>query len=143
MNLKSKISSYQVIAISIGIVYLWFGLLKYFPEMNPAENLAQNTISVLTFNLIPPNISIILLAIWESVLGILLILNIYNKTVIAAALIHIIFTFTPLFIFPKQIFIDAPFQLSLLGQYITKNFIIVSALSILYKRPTINLNHII
>ena len=134
--MKYKISSNQVVAMSIGVVYLWFGILKYFPGVSPAEGLAQNTIDALTFNLIPSSVSIILLAIWESLVGILLILNIYRRAVVVIALVHMAFTFTPLFLFPKQMFIDVPFQLSLLGQYVIKNFIIVSALQILYKLPT-------
>ena len=134
--MKYKISSNQVVAMSIGVVYLWFGILKYFPGVSPAEGLAQNTIDALTFNLIPSSVSIILLAIWESLVGILLILNIYRRAVVVIALVHMAFTFTPLFLFPSQVFIDMPFQLSLLGQYIIKNFIIVSALLILYKLPT-------
>ena len=136
MNLKHKTSSNQVLAISIGVVYLWFGTLKYFPGVSPAEGLAQNTISALTFNLIPSSVSIILLAILESLVGLLLILNVYRRGIVVIALIHIVFTFTPLFLFPKQVFVDVPFQLSLLGQYIIKNFIIVSALLILYNSPT-------
>ena len=126
-----------MVAICIGIVYLWFGTLKYFPGVSPAEDLAQNTISALTFNLIPPNVSIILLAIGESLIGVFLLMNIYRRTVVVIALVHMACTFTPLFLFPDLIFVNVPFQLSLLGQYIIKNIIIASALFILYQ----NTNH--
>jgi len=54
----------RFLSISIGLVYLWFGGLKYFSGFSPAEQLAQDTIAVLTFDLIPPNYSILLLALW-------------------------------------------------------------------------------
>lgn len=135
MTSKYKASSNQLLAISIGLVYIWFGTLKYFPNLSPAEDLAKNTIGVLTFNLIPAGVSIILLAIWETLVGVLLLFNVYRKKVVVFALVHMVFTFTPLLFFPKQVFIEVPFQLSLLGQYIIKNLIIVAALIVLYQSP--------
>lgn len=138
MALKDRIKSNHILAFSIGLVYLWFGALKYFPGQSPAESLAQNTIDALTFHLIPSNISIILLAIWETLVGFLMILNMYRKKIVLIALVHMIFTFSPIFIFPDQIFTNAPFQFTLLGQYIFKNLIIIGGLLTLYKmsKPT-------
>lgn len=119
--------------MSIGVIYLWFGVLKYFPNVSPAEDLAKNTIDVLTFGLIPSNVSIILLAIWESVVGLLLIANIWKRVAIIAALVHIVFTFAPLLILTDLTFESAPLQLTLLGQYIIKNLVIIAGLLILYQ----------
>jgi uncharacterized membrane protein YkgB len=129
----NRIKNINLIAFTIGIVYLWFGILKFFPNVSPAEELAKNTLDVLTFGLIPSNISFFILAIWETLIGVLLIANVYNRAVIMFALIHMIFTFTPLFFFPKIAFNDVPFSLTLVGQYIAKNIIIVGALVILLK----------
>ncbi|WGH75299.1 doxx family protein [Tenacibaculum tangerinum] len=134
MKLLKLISQNHILAITIGFVYLWFGGLKYFPGKSPAEELAINTINSLTFSLIPSNISIILLAIWETLVGLLLILNLYRRPVIIATLVHLVFTFTPLFFFPQQSFGDSPFTLTLLGQYIIKNVIIIGALLTLYNQ---------
>lgn len=133
MNIKEGITNNHFLAISIGVIYLWFGALKFFAGISPAEELAVNTIDVLTFSLIPSQISIILLAIWETAVGLLFVLGIYKRTVISLALIHMVLTFTPLFFFPEQIFTSLPFQLTLLGQYILKNVIIIGALITLYK----------
>lgn len=137
MNFRKQISSNHILAISIGLVYLWFGVLKFFPQLSPAETLAKNTIDLLTFGIIPGNISIILLAIWETLVGILLIFNLYRKQAIIIALVHMVFTFTPLFLFPNQSFSDLPVGFSLVGQYIFKNIIIISALITLYRLPPV------
>lgn len=121
------------LSFSIGIVYLWFGALKFFPHLSPAEDLAKNTIQLLTFGMVPPEFSIITLAIWETVLGILFISNCCRKVAIIAAFIHMLGTFTPLFLFPDQSFTVNAFSFTLLGQYILKNLIIVGALGILYQ----------
>lgn len=136
MNLKPQLSHDRLLALSIGIVYLWFGTLKYFPNVSPAEDLARNTIDILSFHLIPSNVSIILLAIWETLVGVLLILNVARRTAIILALTHMVFTFFPLLFFTDQAFGNTPFQLTLVGQYIVKNLIIIAALLALYKLPT-------
>ena len=59
----------SIIPISIGLVYLWFGSLKFFTGVSPAEKLAQDTIEQLTMGLLLPEISIILLALWETLIG--------------------------------------------------------------------------
>lgn len=131
--MKKQLLKNHILAISIGLVYLWFGGLKFFPELSPAEDLAKNTITSLTFGVIPDNVSIILLAVWEALIGILLLLNIYRRQVIIIALIHMVFTFTPLFLFREQSFNHSYFYLTLLGQYIIKNIIIIGGLLTLYK----------
>ena len=127
----------SILAISIGVVYLWFGLLKFFPHLSPAENLAKNTIDLLTLGFINEQVSIVLLAIIEVSVGLLLVLNLFRKTAIYMALAHMAFTFTPLFFFADDSFVTAPFVPTLLGQYIGKNIIIVGALlTLLRKKET-------
>lgn len=130
---KSRIKTNHFLAISIGLVYLWFGILKYFPQASPAEELAKETIAILTLGLIPATISIKLLAIWETSVGLLFLLNIYRREAIWLALVHMICTFTPFLFFPDQSFTEAPFCFTLVGQYIFKNIIIIAALLQLQK----------
>jgi len=123
-----------MIPITVGIVYLWFGALKFFSGASPAETLAQQTIEALTFGLLEPSASIILLALWETTIGILLITAIWRKTALLLALLHIILTFTPFLFFPDLVFTKIPFGLTLLGQYIIKNIIILGVLVSLLKK---------
>lgn len=136
MNITTRISKTNVLAICIGLVYLWFGSLKFFTSLSPAEDLAINTIDRLTLGLLPTYISIIALALWETVIGLLLILQIFRRPVIVLALIHISMTFTPLLFFPELTFNQNVFLPTLLGQYIVKNIIIIGALYSLLKANT-------
>lgn len=120
-----------VLRLSIGIIYIWFGVLKFFPGVSPAEGLAKETIHLLTFRLIDPDLSLLLLAIWETAIGILLLVGIYSRWVIRIVLVHMICTFTPLFLLPALSFTAAPFSLTLVGQYIIKNIVIISALFVI------------
>ena len=47
----SKKTKLKLLAISIGLIYVWFGALKFFQELSPAESLATETIDAMTFHL--------------------------------------------------------------------------------------------
>ncbi len=136
-KIVERFSKLNLVAVSIGIVYLWFGLLKFFPHLSPAEELAKNTIDKLTLGLIPSDISYYILASWETTVGVLLIFGFFRRIAIIIALIHIAFTFTPLLLFPEISFKEMPFSFTIIGQYIVKNIIIVSALLLLLKENKI------
>src|SRR4030067_1671683 len=58
-----------VLRISLGVVFLWFGILKFFPGLSPAQDLAARTIERLSFGLVGPEVSGPFLAGWESLIG--------------------------------------------------------------------------
>ncbi|MEZ4964063.1 MAG: DoxX family protein [Saprospiraceae bacterium] len=118
---------------TLGVVYLWFGALKFFSGLSPAEVLAKDTIRVLTFGLIPDDISLILLAIWEVTIGVLLLSGFHVRFAIKAALVHMVFTFTPLLFFPELSFTHAPYGFTIIGQYIVKNLVFIVAMMIILK----------
>lgn len=122
------------IARGLGLVYLWFGALKFFPGLSPAETLAGSTIEVLTFGLIGPSLGLVLLALWEFAIGTLLITGICRKCALTAALLHIVLTFTPLFFFPELCFTEFPFGLTLVGQYIIKNVVFLGVMVAMYRK---------
>jgi uncharacterized membrane protein YphA (DoxX/SURF4 family) len=113
--------------VALGIVFLWFGVLKFFPNLSPAETLAARTIQELSFGIIPPSVSLPILATWESVIGIGLIVNRGMRAILLLLAVHMIGTFTPLLFFPTETFSSFPFVPTLEGQYIIKNLVLVSA----------------
>jgi len=58
-----------LIRTSLGLVFLWFGALKFFPGMSPAEQLAGRTIATLTRDALTPQGSVPILATWECLIG--------------------------------------------------------------------------
>ncbi len=113
--------------LSIGIIFIWFGGLKFFSGMSPAEDLALSTIDLLTFGLIPSNIALILLATFEVMIGILMTTGKFLRFTILLLLGQMIGTMSPIFLFPDIVFNDVPFVLTIEGQYIFKNFVVISA----------------
>jgi len=126
MNFMQKYGTI-LLRISIGIVFFWFGFLKFFPNVSSAEMLATETISKLTFGLIPNSTSIFILAIWETVIGLGLIFGKYLKIILFLLFTQMLGTLTPLILFPSETFTLFPFVPTLEGQYIIKNLIVISA----------------
>src|SRR5688500_3309732 len=56
--------------IALGVVFLWFGAIKFVPGWSPAEELAGRTIERITFGAVPPEVGLPILAAWESLIGI-------------------------------------------------------------------------
>lgn len=113
--------------LSIGIIFFWFGILKFFKGMSPAEGIAVRTIEVLTFDAISDQWILYGLATWEVLIGIGLLFKVFLRETLLLLFLQMLGTFTPLFLFPSEVFMVFPFSLSLEGQYIIKNLVVVSA----------------
>ncbi len=122
----------QFLHLSLGLVFFWFGVLKFFPGLSPAENLATRTIEKLTFGSIHPAVSILLLATWECAVGIALGCRFCLRATLCLLFLHMVCTFLPLLFFPGEIFTLFPFGLTLEGQYIIKNLVLMSAAMVLW-----------
>jgi uncharacterized membrane protein YkgB len=117
----------RLLRISLGIVFFWFGALKFFPGLSPATELATRTIDVLTFGAIPQNVAINVLAAWESAIGLGLIFGVAMRATLFLLFVQMLGTITPIFLFPELVFTRVPYAPTLEGQYIIKNIVLVSA----------------
>ena len=116
-----------LLRVSVGVVFFWFGFLKFFPGLSPAEALATDTIQVMTGGLLEPRVSIRILAAWECLIGLGLITGRALRTTLLLLFLQMPGTVTPMLFFPELTFQSFPFVLTLEGQYIVKNLVLVSA----------------
>ena len=107
---------------SLGIIYIWFGALKPL-GLSPAQELVENTV----YWFENPKTFVPILGIWEVVIGITMIVKPLIRVSIFLLFIQMPGTFLPLVLFPEVCFTNFPFGLTLEGQYIVKNLIIISA----------------
>ncbi len=119
--------SVPVLRIGLGVVFLWFGVLKFFPNLSPAQELATRTIETLTFGLVQPQLSLPLLAALETLIGLGLLTGKFMRITLLLLLFQMIGTVTPLFLFPGETFTQFPYAPTLEGQYIIKNIVLVAA----------------
>jgi uncharacterized membrane protein YphA (DoxX/SURF4 family) len=120
-----------LLRISLGIVFLWFGVLKFFPGLSPAHDLAARTIETLSFGVVPATVSIPLLATWECLIGIGLLFGIFMRAVLLLLAVQMAGTVMPLVLFPSEVFTRIPYAPTLEGQYIIKNAVLISAAIVL------------
>lgn len=116
-----------LLRISLGITFLWFGVLKFIPGASPAENLVTRTIEMLSFGIIQPEVSLVLLAAWETAIGLGLIFGMFLRTTLFLLFLQMLGTLTPLVLFPGETFTQAPFSPTLEGQYIIKNLVLIAS----------------
>lgn len=116
-----------ILRICMGIVFLWFGMLKYFAGLSPAESLATRTIDTLSFGLIGPQVVRYGLATWEVLIGIGLIFKLFLRETLLLMFLQMLGTMTPIFLLPDEVFTIFPYGLTLEGQYIFKNLVIIGA----------------
>lgn len=111
-----------ILRISLGIVFLWFGILKFFKGLSPAEELVRNTVYF-----IDPDVFIPILAVWESLIGLGLITGKFLRVTILLLFLQMPGTALPLLILPKKVWTVFPYGLTLEGQYIVKNLVLIGS----------------
>lgn len=114
--------SLTLLRISVGIVFFWFGALKLIPGLSPAEPLIRASITFLPMNLFLP-----FLAIWEMVIGLGFITGKFKRITILLLLAQMGGAMSPIVLTPDRIFTHFPYALTLEGQYVIKDIILISA----------------
>src|SRR5216110_3052432 len=117
----------RLLRISLGIVFLWFGVLKFFPGLSPAHDLAARTIEKLTFGTVHAAVSVPILATWECLIGLGLLFGIFMRATLFLLAVQMAGTLMPLVLFPGEVFTRIPYAPTLEGQYIIKNAVLISA----------------
>lgn len=116
-----------VLRVGLGVVFLWFGILKFFPGLSPAQDLAARTIERLSFGLVPPGVSLPVLAGWEVLIGLGLLSGLFLRATLLLLALQMAGTITPLVLFPDETFTVVPIAPTLEGQYIIKNVVLIGA----------------
>lgn len=123
--------SITALRISMGAVYLGFGILKYFPGVSPAQDLALATTHLLSFGLVPALVTdsaaMALIATLECTVGLLLITGRWLRMTISLLAIHLVGILSPIVLLTGRMF-DGPHHMPTLeGQYVLKDVIVLTA----------------
>ncbi|MFQ5621387.1 MAG: hypothetical protein ACE5FT_06100 [Candidatus Nanoarchaeia archaeon] len=105
---------------SLAIVFIWFGILKPL-GISPAASLVAKT--VYWFD---PSFVIPFLGWWEVAIGLCLLYKPMIRVGIFLMGLQMVGTFLPLILLPGVTW-QAPFVLTMEGQYIVKNLVLISA----------------
>ncbi|MCH8956796.1 DoxX family membrane protein [candidate division KSB1 bacterium] len=108
--------------VALGVIFFWFGVLKFFPGLSPAENLVRNTVYFFD-----PDIFIPILATWEALIGVGLITGKFMRLTLLLLFLQMPGTALPLLILPDVVWNVFPYGLTIEGQYIVKNLVLIGA----------------
>lgn len=111
-----------LLRISLGVVFFWFGALKLVPGLSPAEGLIRQSLPFLPMDLFLP-----FLAVWEMAIGLGFITGKFLRLTILLLLLQMPGTISPVFLRPDLVFTHFPYGLTIDGQYIVKNMVLISA----------------
>ena len=113
--------------IALGVVFLWFGAIKFVPGWSPAADLAGRTIERITLGAVTPELGLPILAAWESLIGIGLLVGRFLRVTLLLLFAQMPGTLLPLVLFPSETFTAFPHAPTMEGQYIIKNLVLIGA----------------
>ncbi|MEM8598651.1 MAG: hypothetical protein AAGF99_01915 [Bacteroidota bacterium] len=108
--------------IAVALVFIWFGGLKLFEGLSPAEDLVKATVYWVN-----PDVFFPILGVWEVLIGIGLLWRPLVRGALFLLALQMPGTFLPLVLLPEVCFTAFPFGLTMEGQYIVKNLVIIAA----------------
>jgi uncharacterized membrane protein YkgB len=109
----------------IALVYVWFGFLKILGT-SPAEGLVSDLFNVTLSGLMSSSQFVICLGVFECVLGLIWLFPSLTKIAFYTLIFHLITTFMPIVLLPNVTWTSF-FSLTLVGQYIVKNVVLLGA----------------
>lgn len=116
--------------LSMGVVFIWFGLLKII-GVSPANDLVRALLEK-TLPFIPFSGFIVFLGMWEALIGLLFLFPKLTKWAFLLLIAQMITTLGPLVLLPDMAWQQFLLVPTLEGQYILKNLVLISLGAMLY-----------
>ncbi len=110
-----------ILRFSLAVVFIWFGLLKVIGG-SPATELVKNIVYW-----VDPTWFVPFLGWWEVVIGICFLWRPLLRVGILLMMIQMAGTFLPLVLLPGVVYEGSVVRLTLEGQYIVKNIVLIAA----------------
>ncbi|MDG9683074.1 DoxX family protein [Streptomyces sp. DH18] len=123
---RYKRISPTVLRVCIGLIFCWFGALKFFPGASAAEGFAIGAMTEMTLGLMPAPVCLLLLAVLETGIGIALLTGFLLRGALAVFFLHMAGVFLSLLVLPDAAW-HAAVVPTLDGQYVIKNIVLVAA----------------
>lgn len=112
--------------IALGLVYVWFGVLKFFNGASPAAKLATDTMSALTFGAVPAGVSRPLLATMETLIGLGFLSGRLPRLTAVVFLVQMAGAMSSVVLAHSEVWKSAPLVPTLAGQYVIKDLILLT-----------------
>lgn len=116
-----EMHGHRYLRYSLAFIFLWFGILKPF-GISSANPLVAETIWWL-----PPELAVTIVGLWEVAIGICLLHRPWLRAGLLLMAGQMLGTFLPLILLPEVTWQAFPYALTMEGQYIAKNVVLIAA----------------
>jgi putative oxidoreductase len=123
--------SILLLRVSLGAVFLAFGVLKLFPGVSPAESLVKATTAHLTFGLVPGPVALAAIGTVECTIGLCLLSGRAMRVAIYLLAILLVGILSPVVVLAPRLFSGPHHAPTLEGQYVLKDIILAAAALVL------------
>lgn len=114
--------SVTALRLTLGLIFLWFGLLKLFDASPVMELLKQ------TYSFLPLKLFALSLGVWEVLVGVGLLVKRALRCTLGLLWLHMMGTFVALLLAPALFFHHGnPLWLTVEGEFVLKNMVLVAA----------------
>lgn len=120
-------NSIALLRIGMGLVFLGFGVLKFFPGISPIEDLATRTTHVLTLGNLSGHPAMNFVAGLECIIGLCFLTGRCLRVGVWLMAAQMIGAMSPLLLFPGELFPGPHHAPTLAAQYIIKDIILIAA----------------
>lgn len=125
--------SHSIVALrlSVGFVFLLFGVLKFVPGLSPAESLVQVTLERISFGILGGYPALLSVAALETAVGLSLLSGRGLRIGVALLLFAMIGILSPLVVMTGELFSTNPPAPTLAAQYVIKDIVLLAAALVL------------
>jgi uncharacterized membrane protein YphA (DoxX/SURF4 family) len=119
--------SIAILRVCLGLVFVGFGVLKFFPGISPIESLATRTTEILTFGLFTGQNAMNFVAGLECIIGVCFLTGRFLRVGVWLMAAQMAGAMAPVLLFPAELFSGPGHAPSLAAQYILKDIILIAA----------------
>ncbi|MER5641465.1 DoxX family membrane protein [Kitasatospora sp. NPDC002227] len=117
-----RLRAMTVLRWTVGVVYIWFGALKLF-NVTPVGQLVKDAVPLPT-----PSWFVPALGALEIVMGLWFLTGRHLQRLLPLFVVHMLGTFSVLVFLPAQAFQHyRPWELSMTGEFVVKNIVLLTA----------------
>lgn len=118
----TRAHSIAILRVTLGIVFVWFGLLKIFGQSPVAD------VVIKTAYFLPPDVALIGMGVLETLIGLGLLTGIAMRLTLFLFFVQMCGTFLTIVTRPDLLFEHGnPLLLSVNGEFLLKNLVLIAA----------------
>jgi len=120
-------NSINLLRFSMGLVFVGFGVLKFFSGVSPIEALATRTTTTLTLGVFAGHNAMLFVATLECIIGVCFLTGMFLRVGVWLLAFQMIGAMAPLLLYTSELFSGPMHAPTLEAQYIIKDIILIAA----------------